>query len=206
MRVGGAGRRAGAGSVSGVGAMAGVHAGRWQASGRRTQRRSRVGRCRRPTALRRPVPRQSLEALTAGMALKNHRGARHLMNQRGQGLARRAGSQRRVRRLPNHASGGAARREIAGGAAPSMPGGRFARGITCPPPGVNRDPPALAPAGTFGPEVDHSSRAAAALRDLTPRSPHRARVAALDRHPTQRRKHRPAGATDEHLSGVCQHL
>ena len=41
--------------------------------------------------------------------------------------------------------------EIAGGAAPSTPSSRLARGITCPPPGVNRDPPALAPAGTIRP-------------------------------------------------------
>jgi len=43
------------------------------------------------------------------------------------------------------------RREIAGGASPSTPSSRLACGFTCPPPGVNRDPPAEAPAGTFRP-------------------------------------------------------
>jgi len=43
------------------------------------------------------------------------------------------------------------RREIAGGASPSTPSSRLACGFTCPPPGVNRDPPAQAPAGTFRP-------------------------------------------------------
>jgi hypothetical protein len=50
------------------------------------------------------------------------------------------------------------------------PSGSLARGIACPPPGVNRDPPAQAPAETFGPEVDQSSAASsAALRDLPTR-------------------------------------
>jgi hypothetical protein len=52
---------------------------------------------------------------------------------------------------PNTRLGRDSRREIAGGPAPSTPSGHLARGITCPPPGVNRDPPAQAPAGTFRP-------------------------------------------------------
>ena len=72
------------------------------------------------------------------------------MNRRGRGLGRRAGSQRRLRRLPTRL-GRDSRREIAGGPAPSTPSGRLARGITCPPPGVNRDPPAQAPAETIRP-------------------------------------------------------
>ena len=43
------------------------------------------------------------------------------------------------------------RRDIAGGASPSTPSSRLACGFTCPPPGVNRDPPALAPAETIRP-------------------------------------------------------
>ena len=43
---------------------------------------------------------------------------------------------------PNTRLGRDSRREIAGGPAPSTPSGHLARGITCPPPGVNRDPPA----------------------------------------------------------------
>jgi len=72
------------------------------------------------------------------------------VNRRGRGLGRRAGSQRRLRRLPTRL-GRDSRREIAGGPAPSTPSGRLARGITCPPPGVNRDPPAQAPAETIRP-------------------------------------------------------
>ena len=52
---------------------------------------------------------------------------------------------------PNTRLGRDSRREIAGGPAPSTPSGRLARGITCPPPGVNRDPPAQAPAETIRP-------------------------------------------------------
>ena len=77
-------------------------------------------------------------------------GPGRIVNRRGRGLGRRAGSQRRLRRLPTRL-GRDSRREIAGGPAPSTPSGRLARGITCPPPGVNRDPPAQAPAGTFRP-------------------------------------------------------
>ena len=77
-------------------------------------------------------------------------GPGQLFNRRGRGLGRRAGSQRRLRRLPTRL-GRDSRREIAGGPAPSTPSGRLARGITCPPPGVNRDPPAQAPAETIRP-------------------------------------------------------
>ena len=45
--------------------------------------------------------------------------------------------------------GRGARREIASRATHSTPSSRLARGKTCPPPGVNRDPPAQAPAGTL---------------------------------------------------------
>ena len=77
-------------------------------------------------------------------------GPGRIVNRRGRGLGRRAGSQRRLRRLPTRL-GRDSRREIAGGPAPSTPSGRLARGITCPPPGVNRDPPAQAPAETIRP-------------------------------------------------------
>jgi hypothetical protein len=75
---------------------------------------------------------------------------------RGVATAREAAPHRRL--------GREARWEIASRAAHSTPSSPLACGITCPPPGVNRDPPAQSPAGTFGPEVDQSSRAAAALR------------------------------------------
>jgi hypothetical protein len=72
------------------------------------------------------------------------------VNRRGRGLGRRAGSQRRLRRLPNTPREGFATgdRRWRG---PNTPSGHLARGITCPPPGVNRDPPAQAPARTFRP-------------------------------------------------------
>jgi hypothetical protein len=102
---------------------------------------------------------ESFEAMPTLAALKaplcNLCGPGQIVNRRGRGLrGATRGVATALEAAPNTPREGfAARREIAGGPAPSSctPSGRLARGITFPPPRVNRDPPAQAPAETIRP-------------------------------------------------------
>ena len=169
-----------------------MRAGRGRECGGRPQRRSRAGRRRGRGAAkspRRSIPRQILEAMPALAALQAapRAGATYEPAGAGPGASRAAASAREA--APGPRLGREARREIGSHAADSASSCRLARGITCPPPGVNRDPPAQAPAGTFRP--GGRPRAAAPQRRQAARAQNNpfARGAALpDRHPTKWRQ------------------
>ena len=141
------------------------------------------------TASARPVLRQRVEAQTAETAQMASPCGGPTCEPAWAGLGRRAGSQRRLRRIPDHASLGGL-----GGAAGDRrwrspqraKRGRDARGIACPPPGVNWDPPAQCRRGPLARRLAHSGEALAERRDLAPVDPFALGCTARERTPSAR--------------------
>ena len=97
------------------------------------------------------LPLALLTQLAAAPPSPHGSGSAPLVPPTGRRRSRATAAPRRGGRSPTRRLGREARREIGSHAADSASSCRLARGITCPPPGVNRDPPAQAPAGTFRP-------------------------------------------------------
>jgi hypothetical protein len=137
--------------------------------------------------------RQSLEAMPTLAALKASPWAGATREPAWAGPGATRGVATALEAAPEHASGG-----IRGGRLPvARPkhaqrpySGRLARGITCPLPGVNRDPPALAPAGTFRPggRPEEPRRSGANQSDDLIHNPFARGAAPPGRHLTQRRR------------------
>eukprot|EP00964_Phaeocystis_antarctica_P011493 scaffold6357_cov70-Phaeocystis_antarctica.AAC.3 len=108
------------------------------------------------TASARPVLRQRVEAQSAGTARMASPWAGPTREPAWAGLGATRGVATALAADPRPRLLRGARREIDGCAARSAPSGRDARGIACPPPGVNRDPPAQCRRGPLARRSAHS--------------------------------------------------